>query len=217
MTQIVEQPANETVNDEAVVEFVPLLHFEEDYEILNQFPFTIRKKSNHRVLSESLSCGYVQVHLNRKPYRKHRLIGLQFLDNPDPVNFDVIDHLNRDRTDNHLSNLRWTSSSSNSYNKSSHMGVKYQFVDDLPDDSTIIDFYIMKNDERKEFEEGKYYYYHDESNNEDKFFGKITDDLYKVLHINTSKSGNEFISLRDVNNKKVYMMINRFKHQYDLL
>ena len=32
-------------------EFVDLLNFENDYEILNQEPFTIRKKSNHYVLS----------------------------------------------------------------------------------------------------------------------------------------------------------------------
>ena len=213
------QPANQTVNDESVVEFVPLLHFEEDYEILNQFPFTIRKKSNHRVLRESIQndTGYVQVHLNQKSYRKHRLIGIQFLDNPDPINFDVIDHLNRDRTDNRLENLRWTSSSENSKNKSSHRGVEYEFIDDIPDDSVIIDFYDLKNGERRDFESGKYYFYHDESNNEDKFYGRINDNIYRVLHINISKSGNEFIRIIDINNKAVSVMINRFKYQHNLL
>lgn len=203
--------------EQPVVEFVPLLHFEDDYEILNQFPFTIRKKSNHRVLSESLVNGYPRVSLKQKSFKKHRIIGLQFLPNPDPINLDVIDHINRDRTDYHLSNLRWTSSSSNSYNKSSHKGIEYEFIDDLPDNSTIIDFYIMKNGERKEFEEGKYYFSHDESNNEDKFYGRITDNIYKVLHINLTKGGSEFISLRDVHNNLVNMMINRFKFQHDLL
>ena len=210
MSQTVEQPIQ-------AIKFVPLLNFEADYEILNQFPFTIRKNSNHYELKESLSYGYIQVSLNQKSYRKHRLIGLQFLTNPDPINFDVIDHLNRDRTDNKLQNLRWTSQSSNSYNKSSHRGVEYEFIDDLPDNSTIIDFYDLKNGERKEFEEGKYYYHFDESTNEDKFFGRITDKLYKILHINTTKSGNEFVSLRDVNNQKVSFYINKFKFQHDLL
>ena len=215
MTQPIEQP----VNEEQPIEFVPLLNFEEDYEILNQYPFTIRKKSNHYVLKESINKvhGYIDIRLNQKTYKKHRIIGLQFLTNPDPINFDVIDHLNHDRTDNRLQNLRWCSSSSNSYNKSSNKGVKYEFIDDLPDDSTIIDFYVMKNGERRKFEDGKYYYYHDEATNEDKFFGKITDNLFKILHINTNKFGNEVISLRDVNNKIVNMMINRFKFQHDLL
>ena len=211
------QPANQTVNEEPVVEFVPLLHFEADYEILNHYPFTIRKKSNHRVLRESdRGNGYIQINLNGKPYYKHRLISLQFLPNPDPINFDVIDHLNHDRTDNRLENLRWCSSSTNSKNKSSHKGVRYEFIDDIPDESTVIDFYVMKNGERREFEEGKYYYFHDESNNEDKFYGRITDYLYKILHVNINKSGNEFIRIIDINNKAVSVYINKYKYQHDL-
>ena len=211
MSQPVEQP-NQTV------EFVPLLHFEDDYEILNQFPFTIRKKPNHYELRETTNneSRYLQVNLNGKTYLKHRLICLQFLSNPDPINFDVIDHLNHDRTDNRLENLRWCSSSTNSKNKSSHKGVRYEFIDDIPDDSTVIDFYVMKNGERREFEEGKYYYFHDESNNEDKFYGKITDYLYKILHVNINKSGNEFIRIIDINNKAVSVYINKYKYQHDL-
>ena len=186
---------------------------------MNQYPFTIRKKANHYELTDTTNneSGYVQVRLNQKTYLKHRLIGLQFLPNPDPINFDVIDHLNHDRTDNRLQNIRWCSSASNSYNKSSHKGVQYEFIDDIPDDSTIIDFYVMKNGERREFETGNYYYYHDESSNEDKFFGKITDDLYKVLHINRTKGGSEFIRIIDINNKAISVMINRYKYQHNLL
>ncbi|KAK8881267.1 hypothetical protein M9Y10_004001 [Tritrichomonas musculus] len=36
-------------------EFVPLLDFEDDYEILNEYPFTIRRKSNSFQPSESLN------------------------------------------------------------------------------------------------------------------------------------------------------------------
>ena len=212
------QPANQTVNEEPVVEFVPLLHFEADYEILNHYPFTIRKKSNHRVLRESdRGYGYLQVHLNQKTYLKHRLICLQFLPNPDPINFDVIDHLNHDRTDNRLENLRWCSSSTNNYNKSSFKEVHYEFIDDIPDEATVIDFYEMKNGERREFEEGKYYYFHNESTNEDKFYGRITDNLYKILHINMTKGGSEFVSLHDINNRQVCVYINKFKHIHNLL
>lgn len=218
MSQAIEQPVNQTTNDESVVEFVPLLHFEDDYEILNHHPYTIRKKSNHYVLKETINNqdGYVQVMLNRKTYRKHRIIGIQFLENPDPINFDVIDHLNHDKTDNRLQNLRWTSQSSNIYNKSSNKGIQYNFIDDLPDEAVVVDFYETRT-ERREFDEGKYYYYHDESNNEDVFYGKITDDLYKVLHHNINKSGNEFVALRDINNRQVGVYINRYKFQHDLL
>ena len=211
MSQPVEQ-----ANNEPVVEFVPLLNFEDNYEILNQYPFTIRKKSNHKVLSESLIDGYMRVCLNRKSYRKHRLIALQFLPNDDPINNDVIDHINHDRTDNHLNNMRWCSSSSNQYNRSYYKSVHYEFIDDIPNDSIMIDFYETQT-ARREFEPNKYYYYHDETNNEDIFYGRITDNLYKVLHHNIAKSGNKFIKLIDINNKSVGMMINIFKHQHDLI
>ena len=198
------------------IDFVPLLNFEDDYEILNQYPFTIRKKSNHRVLKESLSNGYLVCTLNSRQYRKHRLIGLQFLPNPDPINYDVIDHINRDRTDNHLCNLRWCSSTDNSINKSSNKGIQYEFIDDIPDDAMVIDFYDTRTEHRV-FDNDKYYYWFDETNNEDVFYAKIIDDIYKILHHNRNKSGNEFVSMNDVNKRQVCVYINKFKRQYDLI
>ena len=200
-----------------VVEFVPLLNFEEDYEILNDFPFTIRKKSNKRVLSESLTnYGYVQVNLNKRPYLKHRLIALQFLPNDDPINNDVIDHINRNRTDNHLHNLRWTTQSDNCRNKSFHRGIQTIFIDDIPDDAMVVDFYETRTEHRV-FDDDKYYYWFDETNNEDVFYAKITDDIYKILHHNILKSSHEFVSMRDVENRIVSVYINKFKQQHDLI
>ena len=205
-----------TSSEGQVVEFVPLLNFENDYEILNDFPFTIRKKANHKVLSESLSHGYLVCTLNGKQYRKHRLIALQFIPNPDPINNDVIDHINHDRTDNHLYNLRWTTYSDNSINKSSYKGIQAVFIDDIPDDSMIVEWYDTRT-ERRVFDEGKYYYYFDETNHEDVFYAKITDDIYKILHINQNKSGNEWVAMQDINNRKVNVYINKFKQQHDLI
>ena len=216
MSQPTGQTEIETVV-EPVVEFVPLLNFENDFEILNQYPFTIRKKSNHRVVSEYIeSNGYFRLRLNQNKYLKHVLVAKQFITNDDPEHKTQVDHINHDRSDYHLSNLRWVSPTENQQNKSSHLSIKYEFVDDIPDEAMIIDFYETKT-ERREFEENKYYYYFDESNNEDKFYAKITDNIYKILHINTNKSGNEFVSLRDVENKTVGVYINRFKHQHDLI
>ena len=198
------------------VEFVPLLNFENDYEILNQYPFTIRKKANHRVLKESLSNGYLVCTLNGKQYKKHRLAALQFLPNPDPINNDVIDHINRNRADNHLSNLRWCSSSDNMINRSSNKGIQAVFIDDIPDDAMVVDFYDTRTEHRV-FDENRYYYWFDETNNEDIFYAKITDDVYKILHHNFVKGEYEYVSMKDINNRIVSVMINRFKQQYDLL
>ena len=201
MAQTVEQP----VNDESVIEFVPLLHFEDDYEILNQHPFTIRKKSNHYVLKETIANdnGYIQVRLNGKTFRKHRLIGLQFLPNPDPINFDVIDHLNRDKTDNHLSNLHWTTQASNTKNKSSCNGVDYEYVNEISDESIVVNEY-----NNHQFNN---YYFHD---NISYFFNGIQ---YRKLYINERRNGSLFVNLIDNDGKRVRVMYSKFKQQHDLL
>ena len=193
----------------SVVDFIPLKGFENDYEILNEYPYTIRKKSNKRALSESLNKvgGYIRVNLNGKLYLKHRLIALQFLPNGDPINNDVIDHINRNRTDNHLHNLRWCSSSVNSKNKSSNNGIQYEFIDNIPDESMVVDFYDTRNNHH-EFE--FYYFYNDVFY----FFNGIN---YRILHVNYNKSGNACVSMRDTNNRKISVYINRFKQQHDLI
>ena len=62
-----EQSSREGMN---VAEFVPLLNFEDDYEILNVYPFTIRRKRDHYEVSEwDRGKGYPCVSLNRKPYQ----------------------------------------------------------------------------------------------------------------------------------------------------
>ena len=118
-------------------------------------------------------------------------------------------------TDNRLENLRWVSHSENQFNKSSNCGVQYEFVDDIPDESIKVLFYETKT-EHHEFEENKYYYYHDNDTNEDIFYGKMTNNLYRIMHINTTKWNKQFISMKDINNKTVGVYINRFKHQYSL-
>lgn len=50
-----------------------------------------------------------------KGYRVHRLVALTFLDNPN--NFSEIDHIDRDRSNYNVKNLRWVSRSQNERNK----------------------------------------------------------------------------------------------------
>ena len=196
-----------TSDEGHVIEFVQLNGFD-DYEILNDFPFTIRKKANHKIVHQSLfNNGYLYVNLNCKPYLLHRLIALQFLENDDPIINDIIDHVNHDRTDNHLHNLRWCSSSDNSKNKSSHKGVDYEYVDDIPDDAMIVDFYETRT-EYHAFE--SYYFYNDEFY----FFNGIK---YRILHVNYNKSGNAFVSMRDDENRLVSVYYTKFKRQHDLI
>ena len=92
-----------------VVEFVELLDHP-NYEILNVYPFIIRKKSNHHIVNEWIDNGLIKVKLNDGDKRRncfmHRLIAKQFIPNPD--DYSEVIHINHDRKDNHLENIAWS-------------------------------------------------------------------------------------------------------------
>jgi hypothetical protein len=74
--------------------------------------------------------GYIALILrkNKKSIHKtiHRLLGLQYLPNPD--NKPCIDHKNRNRVDNSLTNLRWVSYNENAKNKASKQNSTSRFI-----------------------------------------------------------------------------------------
>ena len=90
----------------------------------------IYSKIRNKILKYKNSKGYNQITLRRdnKGYTKsiHRLLGIQFL--PNPNNFPCIDHINRNRLDNSLSNLRWVSYSTNAKNRSSQKNSTSKYV-----------------------------------------------------------------------------------------
>ena len=213
MTSEVEESANESINEEHDGEYVTLKNHPL-YEILNVYPFTIKRKRDGYVVSESNDKdGYIQVNLNRKPYKKHRLIALQFIPNPD--NLEQVDHINHNRSDNHIENLRWCSQSTNQRNRTSHKGnTVYEFITDLPEESIKIDYYDTRT-ERHEFADNQYFYARVDG--EDRFYTRITDDgLYKIMHINTLKNGNQHVKMMDINNKQISVYISKLKHIFDI-
>ena len=74
--------------------------------------------------------GYYTVGLfkdrKQKIFTIHRLIALAFIPNPD--NKRCVDHINRDRGDNRIENLRWVNHSENNINKSYSNNTGYQFI-----------------------------------------------------------------------------------------
>ena len=192
---------------ENVVEFIPLIKFEDDYEILNEPPFTIRRKRDHYEIKDTINNknGYIQVALNGKTYYKHRLISEQFLVNRDPEHLTEIDHINHDRTDYHLSNLRWVSRSENLKNRTSHHGVEYNYVDEIDDKSIVI------NDYGKHLFED---YYYDTTADKFYFFNGMQ---YRELHINKLKNGSKFVYMYSTENKRVSVCYSKFKKLYGLI
>ena len=178
-----------------------------NYEIMVEYPHTIRRIDNKREVSECKNPkGYIVVGLQdidmRRKYRKHRLIAEQFLPNPDGL--PQIDNINHNRSDNRIENLRWCSASTNQFNKSSNKGFQYEFLDDLPDDTITVNEY---NNHRFE----NYYY----SNDVFYFFNGIQ---YRRLKICEDKrTGALFVNAIDIENKLCHVYYAKFKKQYDLL
>ena len=57
------------------------------------------------------------VYTTKSPYKNekiHRLMALHFVDNPDPENYNVVNHINGNKFDNSPTNLEWIDSATNS-------------------------------------------------------------------------------------------------------
>ena len=106
-------------------QFIDLNGFS-NYEISISNPYRIRNKQTKRITSESKNkAGYYTVNLNGTTYNKHRIVAEQFI--PNPMKLPCVDHINHDRADNNVSNLRWCSYADNNRNKKTNRGRIYNY------------------------------------------------------------------------------------------
>lgn len=117
-----------------------------EYEIAVEYPYAITKKSTGKTVKEWMNDnGYYRLCLNfngiSKKYYKHQLVASQWIENDDPKTKTQIDHINRNKTDNHIENLRFVSPSQNCLNRGSINGEEFEFVDKLSDEAIEIDEY----------------------------------------------------------------------------
>lgn len=111
--------------------FLPVVGYEGLYEVsdtgvVRGVAKTV--KGNHRKATrnipprdkkQSLLLGYPAVTLFKgegpKMIKVHRLVAEAFI--PNPCNYDQINHIDGDKTNNHVANLEWCTSSHNNYHR----------------------------------------------------------------------------------------------------
>ena len=88
----------------------------------------IKNQAGSILVPRRHTSGYLAISLGRKQqFLIHRLVAKAFL--PPPEEGFVVDHINRDKTDNRIDNLRWATKSQNACNTARVENATYiQFV-----------------------------------------------------------------------------------------
>lgn len=104
-------------------EWLPLVGNEEHYQGSNQGRIKSTWHMKERIIGGCLDeDGYIKITLtnpdrSQSTYRRARLIALTWI--PNPENKPEIDHINTDRTDDRVENLKWVTSKENKQNPQS--------------------------------------------------------------------------------------------------
>ena len=166
-----------------------VLKFHHLYEISTTEPWNIRRIGKQNCLTQNVTQnGYLKVQLgDRGTQLIHRLVAFQYIPNDEPEIKKYFDHINRNKLDNSVENLRWVTQSENMKNstKSCYQKRPDEYIDEMPENIHQIDFY-----HRFEFES----YYFDIDNERILYITKT--NRIKVIHpIPKTKS----INMTDIN------------------
>lgn len=91
-----------------------MVEIEKDYFVTQDGKvYSQRKFKDLRELKQSKTGhgGYSKVKINLKNEFVHRLVAIAYLDNPE--NKETVNHIDGDKSNNHISNLEWSTRSEN--------------------------------------------------------------------------------------------------------
>ena len=187
--------------------FEPLRDFENDFEIEVDPPHRIRRHGSDRFVTPYLHrpSGYMCVRLNDGIYKLHRILAKHFIPNPDDL--PEVDHIDRDKANNSIENLRWTSRSENNRNRGGYTLQRREYLTAPPNDITEIRIF---ND--VEYEENKYFFCFEN----DRVVKRFNDHRWQLL-AQTPHCGYLRINMKDINGRRhnicVHKIIDYFRNQ----
>lgn len=193
-----ESSSNEEQKADETPEWQPLKNHE-NYEIYTDFPYQIRKRISHRPIKtfrDKTKGNYYVLHLDGKRYYLHHILANHFIDNPHGLR--CVDHIDHDRGNNHIENLRWCSQRQNTNNRSDQT-----FVDEIPEEAIKVDQCNGWNFEELYFHDDTFYVYNGIN--------------YVVKPRHQSRDGYYFISVHDTSGKKRSIYYTTFKREYQLI
>jgi hypothetical protein len=139
--------------------------------------------------------------INSTNYKLHRVIALQFIPNPDPVRFPFVDHIDRNKTNNAVSNLRWVARAFNNRNLKSHSRHTFEWVDVLTEGFLQVLSYGEYNFNELFYSQGNFYV-------------KIGDQ-YRRLEVKSHRSS-PIVYAQDVQSKKIAIYLGKIMRDYNL-
>lgn len=168
------------------------------FEISSEYPHKIRNKKTKNIILCSMKKGYLLITLAGNEYRVHRLIAEQWIPNPDKL--PIVDHINGDRIDNHVNNLRWCTKKDNDTNIHYRYGEALDLKPEINEICKPLDYYQKRDT----------CFYNIYFNNETNEVYLYNSALFKKITVLNNKKGN-YVQLYDVSKHKRNIYIDEIK------